>query len=401
MEKIQQARSTQQQQQQQSQQTSSTNPSGVSTGTTNPIQPGTSSGTTSTSTTSATTPAASSAANNPPHNLRLRGLLAILNDPNYQLTKQKFIADFNFQQPAVVNVHTFINKLKQWINLIETHLVNSMPRQHLLDERFKFVTQFCSSTAVIELPGEYLIPRSTNYYVRISRIMPLVESVERYNSYCRRISIRGHNGKIYPFLISNEGTYYYECRKEEHVMQLMRMINTYLSKQKETACRSLNYALPRLVSLSAEIRMIEDDCSSISLFDIYKSMMRKFGANSSSLLTATTKSTDSNYDAPLNYYFEQNGGVNTLGGPLDLFKTISSQSMCPSTLMRSWALQTYPDATDYFHARKQFTAQLAMYDLAEYAFGLTRIQADHFYISQQSGVCQSIRFVEYYSNLPI
>lgn len=123
--------------------------------------------------------------------------------------------------------------------------------------RFKFVTQFCSSTADIELPGEYLIPRSTNYYVRISRFMPLVESVERYNSYCRRISIRGHNGKIYPFLISNEATYYYECRKEEHVMQLMRMVNTYLSKQKETASRALNYALPRLVSLSAEVKLIK------------------------------------------------------------------------------------------------------------------------------------------------
>lgn len=124
--------------------------------------------------------------------------------------------------------------------------------------RFKFVTQFCSSTADIELPGEYLIPRSTNYYVRISRFMPTVESVERYNSYCRRITIRGHNGKLYPFLISNEATYYYECRKEEHVMQLMRMANTYLSKQKETASRALHYALPRLVSLSAEVYKINN-----------------------------------------------------------------------------------------------------------------------------------------------
>lgn len=148
--------------------------------------------------------------------------------------------------------------------------------------------------------------------------------------------------------------------------------------------------------------MIEDDCSAISLFDIYKSMMRKLGGTNSNtagslLTTAATNSLSSsnsttNYDAPLNHYFEQNGGVATLGGPLDLFRTISSGSICPSTLMRSWALQTYQDATDYFHARKQFTAQLAMYDLAEYAFGLTRIQPDHFYMSQQSGVCQSIRF---------
>lgn len=224
--------------------------SGAISGTSTPIQSG---GAGIVPSVLAAAAAAAAAAGNQPQNQRLRGMLAILNDPNYQLTKQKFLADFNFQQPTTVNVHGFISKIKQWINLIETHLVNSMPRQQLLDERFKFVTQFCSSTAAIELPGEYLIPRSTNYYVRISRFLPLVESVERYNSYCRRITIRGHNGKTYPFLISNEATYYYECRKEEHVMQLMRMANTYLSKQKETACRSLNFALPRLVSLSAEV----------------------------------------------------------------------------------------------------------------------------------------------------
>lgn len=119
--------------------------------------------------------------------------------------------------------------------------------------------------------------------------------------------------------------------------------------------------------------MIEDDCSSISFFDIYKNRMRKQPASFS------------NYDAPLNSYFESNSPPN-----VDLFKSIS-QNICPSTMLKSWATQTYPDATDYFHARKQFTAQLAMYSLAEYAFGLTRIQPDHFYISQQSGVFQSIR----------
>lgn len=207
-------------------------------------------------------------------NQRVRSLLAVLNDPNYLLTRTKFQQDFNFQLPsASVNVFLMIAKLKTWIKLFELHL-KTMPTSQLLDERFKFVTQFCSSTAEIEIPGEFLIPRQTNYFVRISKFLPRVESVEKYNAYSRRISIRGHNGKIYPFLISNE-TNYYECRKEEHTMQLMRMMNTYLAKQKETARRNLHFTLPRIVSLSAEVRIIEDDCSSISLLDIYKNTMRK------------------------------------------------------------------------------------------------------------------------------
>jgi transformation/transcription domain-associated protein len=213
-------------------------------------------------------------------NTRLRGILAIVNDPNYKITLEKFIADFQTPPNQFVNTFTFIGKLKNWIALFELHL-RSLPRQQLLDDRFKFVTQFCSTTAEIEIPGEFLIPRSTNYCVRISRFLPRYESIEKLGSYMRRISIRGHNGKIYPFLIANEGNpdkTYYDGRKEEHVMQLMRMLNSYLSKQKETASRNLFFTLPRVVSLSVDVRMIEDDCSAISLLDIYKNRNKKLSS---------------------------------------------------------------------------------------------------------------------------
>ena len=314
-------------------------------------------------------------------NQRLRGLLAILNDPNYQITRQKFLIDFHYQSSLAagqrINLSEFILKIKNWIKSIESYL-NSLPKKQLLmDERFKFVTQFCSKTSDIELPGEYLIPRSTNYYIKISRFLPWYDLVEKYGSYSRRISIRGHNGKVYPFLISNEATYYYECRKEEHVMQLMRMVNTYLSKQKETASRNLHYNLPRVVSLSAEVRMIEDDFSALSLLDIYKS--RK--ANESA-------------DLPLNHFFEalksasntNSSGINLV----DIFKSISANYV-PRMHLRDWASLTYTDATDYFSFRKTFSTQLAMYNFAEYVFCLTRLNPEQFYLSKDTGLCENIR----------
>lgn len=88
-------------------------------------------------------------------NQRVRSLLAVLNDPNYLTTRQKFQEDFNLQLPtASVNVFVMIEKLKTWIKLFELHL-RTMPKSQLLDERFKFVTQFCSSTADIEIPGTF------------------------------------------------------------------------------------------------------------------------------------------------------------------------------------------------------------------------------------------------------
>jgi transformation/transcription domain-associated protein len=371
-------------------------------------------------------------------NIRLRGILAIVNDPNYQITRQKFLLDFNYQPSQHVNTFTFIQKLKSWINLFELH-IRSQPKQQLLDDRFKFVTQFCSTTAEIEIPGEFLIPRATNYCVRISRFLPRYESIEKFNSYMRRISIRGHNGKIYPFLIANEGNperTYYDGRKEEHVMQLMRMLNSYLSKQKETASRNLFFTLPRVVSLSVDVRMIEDDCSAVSLLDIYKKRNRKLSnlmaqqqqqqqQQKQSKSTANLlKSADSSHsqkvleyseagDLPITRFFERlqsssaaaaNTSMSSNDAKLhfhqsnnnnkhilmDAFKHIST-TLVPKNIFKEWATFTYSDATDYFHFRKMFTSQLAMYNLAEYAFQLTRLNPDQFYVSQNSGVCQAIR----------
>ena len=163
------------------------------------------------------------------HNQRMRSILAFINDPNYQIAKQRFQTDFNFSLPsASINVFAFIAKIKSWIKLFEAHLKNA-PQTQLLDDRFKFVTQFCSNTADIEIPGEFLIPRHTNYYVKISRFLPKFESVEKYNAYARRISLRGHNGKTYPFLILSEVNYY-ECRREEHCMQVIKLFLTYVLK---------------------------------------------------------------------------------------------------------------------------------------------------------------------------
>jgi transformation/transcription domain-associated protein len=382
------------------------------------------------------TTAGGSAANqqaNSSQNHRFRSILAVFNDPNYLITRQKFQQDFNYQlsNTPSVNVFSMISKLKSWVKLFELHLKTG-PKQQLLEERLKNVTQFCSSTADIEIPGEFLIPRHTNYYVKISKFLPKLEWVEKYNAYSRRISIRGHNGKIYPFLISNESNYY-ECRKEEHIMQLMRMINTYMSKQKETSRRNLHFTLPRIVSLSNEVRMVEDDCSATGLLDVYKNRMRKLSMHKAFTQTSNKAQTKSSStpevspptnlkillmseagDLPLARYFERiqmasasissaasssssTSNTNSTQMPainkqffVDLYKVIAG-TLLPKTLLKEWAVHAYSDSTDYFHFRKLFTSQLAIFSLIEHVCCLTRINPDQFYLSQNTGTCQSIR----------
>lgn len=67
----------------------------------------------------------------------------------------------------------------------------------LIEEKCRFLSNFSLQTAEVELPGEFLLPtKPGNYYVRIARFMPKVEIVHKLNTACRRLYIRGHNGKV-------------------------------------------------------------------------------------------------------------------------------------------------------------------------------------------------------------
>lgn len=71
-----------------------------------------------------------------------------------------------------------------------------------------------------------------------SRFMPRVEIVQKHNTAARRLYIRGHNGKIYPYLVMNDACLT-ESRREERVLQLLRLLNPCLEKRKETTKRHL------------------------------------------------------------------------------------------------------------------------------------------------------------------
>ena len=60
--------------------------------------------------------------------------------------------------------------------------------------------------------------------------------------------------------------------------------------------------------------------------------------------------------------------------------------MVPKTLLREWAMSTFPSATAYWTFRKMFTLQMALVNLAEYVLHLTRLNADMLYIHQDSGL---------------
>lgn len=274
---------------------------------------------------------------------------------------------------GAMKLNNLIAKLSKWIKILEIK-IKLFPKSMLIEEKCRFLANFSQQTAEIELPGEFLLPKHNNYYVRIARFMPRVDVVHKHNTAARRLYIRGHNGKIYSYLIINDTSL--ESRNEERVLQILRLLNHYLGKQKETARRFLNFTVPKVVAISPIMRLVEDNCASLSLLDIYKQF-------------CFSKSMD--IDQPINRYYERLASVQSKGSQAshqvlrDILKEIQS-TLVPSTMLKQWATNTFNSATDYCMFRKQFTLQFALCNVAEYVLHLTRQNLDMIYVHQDSGL---------------
>ncbi|XP_051789631.1 transformation/transcription domain-associated protein isoform X2 [Erpetoichthys calabaricus] len=298
---------------------------------------------------------------------------ATAQDPVFQKMKSQFTTDFDFSVPGSMKLHNLISKLKKWIKILEAK-TKQLPKFFLIEEKCRFLSNFSAQTAEVEIPGEFLMPKPTHYYIKIARFMPRVEIVQKHNTAARRLYIRGHNGKIYPYLVMNDACLT-ESRREERVLQLLRLLNPCLEKRKETTKRHLFFTVPRVVAVSPQMRLVEDNPSSLSLVEIYKQRCTKKGIE---------------HDNPISRYYDRLATVQARGAQAshqvlrDVLKEVQS-NMVPRSMLKEWALHTFPNATDYWTFRKMFTVQLAHIGLAEFVFHLNRLNPEMLQIAQDTG----------------
>lgn len=299
---------------------------------------------------------------------------ATYQDPVFQKMKGQFTSDFDFSQPGAMKLHNLISKLKKWIRILEAK-TKQLPKSFLIEEKCRFLSNFSQKHTEVELPGELLLPRHSHYHIRIARFMPRVEIVQKHNTAARRLYIRGTNGKIYPYLVVNDSGLG-DARREERVLQLLRMLNHYLAKQKETSRRFLHITVPRVVAVSPQMRLVEDNPASISLLDIYKSGCSKLSIE---------------HDAPIARYYERLAEVQARGSQTthtvlrDILREVQT-NMVPKTMLKDWAVRNFKSATDYWQFRKMFTLQLSLTCICEHALHLTRMNAEMMYVHQDSGL---------------
>ncbi|XP_063882780.1 transformation/transcription domain-associated protein-like isoform X6 [Scylla paramamosain] len=299
---------------------------------------------------------------------------ATVQDPVFHKMKGQFTTDFDFIQLGAMKLHSLIHKLKKWIKILEAR-VKLLPKWFLIEEKCRYLSNFSLQTAEVELPGEFLLPKHSHYYIRIARFMPRVDIVQKHGTAARRLHIRGHNGRMYPYLVVNDYSLS-DARREERVLQLLRMLNHFFAKQKETSRRLVNLSVSRVVAVSPQMRLVEDNVSSLSLLDIYKLRCAKRQLEP---------------DTPVTRYYERLATVQARGSQAshqvlrDIVKEVQN-AMVPRTMLRDWALTTYPNPTHYWTFRKILTVQLALIGLMEYLLHLTKLYPDMMYVHQDSGL---------------
>ncbi|XP_019851030.1 PREDICTED: transformation/transcription domain-associated protein [Amphimedon queenslandica] len=331
------------------------------------------------------TPGAAGTGNNSSQEALTKRAQAAAQDPAFQRLKNQFDTDFDFSSPGPKRLSVLITKLKRWIKILELK-TKSLQKSFLLEDRCRFLSNFSLNTADVEMPGEHLELQTMPYYVKIARFMPRVEIVQKHNTTVRRLYIQGDNGKIYPYLVLND-VQASKNRREERVLQLFRLLNYSLKKEKETCKRHLQFSVPKVVALSPQMRLLEDDVSILSLSDIFKQYCN---------------SQNQDWDILITLYYERLAALQTRGEKINLttIKNMFSQiqmAHAPTSIIRDWAEKSCASLTDFWTLRKQITRQLALVGLAEFVFHLSRLDLEMFQISRSSG-CLTQTFYKFEIN---
>jgi len=135
------------------------------------------------------------------------------------------VHDFIANKPTLSQ---FVTRLQQWRDKFED-ILDSKPRRQQLENWSHYLAEFQHQKFDdVEVPGQYLLLKdNSNDFVRIDRFESEVELLRGPMNCTRRLTIRGHDGSIHPFIVQQPASR--QGRREERVMQLFRILNGYVS----------------------------------------------------------------------------------------------------------------------------------------------------------------------------
>ncbi|KAI9486745.1 MAG: hypothetical protein EXX96DRAFT_53394 [Benjaminiella poitrasii] len=287
--------------------------------------------------------------------------------------KDAFVRDF---VSSKMDLEEYVAKLRVWRDKFEAMLY-ARPRKQKLESASRYLVEFQHQKFDdVEIPGQYLLLKdNANNFARIDRFLPEVEITHNYGNYSRRLTIRGHDGSLHPFIIQNPSAR--QNRREERLMQLYRILNGVLERKKDSRIRSLGFHLPAIVPLAPNVRIIEDDPSYNTLYDIYEDYCDEVSMHK---------------DYPLSFYVEKfknginknNSNAEQMNLKMEINEEIGKK-LVPSNILSKYMLRILDSYTDYWMHRKRFIAQYATATFMCYLFNIERRLPHKIMISCKTG----------------
>ncbi|KAJ1966774.1 transcription-associated protein 1 [Dispira parvispora] len=315
----------------------------------------------------------------------LTNLQKFADSMNPPALKEAFMKDF-LQEKLTLEPYT--ERLRQWRDRFE-YLIDRRPKVQPLEKFSHYLVEFeFQKYDEIEVPGQHQLLKYETDLVRIDHFLPEVTFVRGYGYCHRRISIRGHNGVIYPFLVQQPVSR--QSRREERMLQMFRIFDNLLETQRESRRRELSFTLPIIVPLAPQLRIVQDDATQFTLQEVYEHHCQAKGIER---------------DAPVSYYMSQLKHIEdtnrqkneALNLKMDIFDHISSEYV-PSVILRDYVLQSTSTFNDFWQFRKRFTNQLAAVTFMTYILGAGHRHPHKFNISRTLGNIWTMEMVPIYTS---
>ena len=241
-----------------------------------------------------------------------------------------------------------------------------------LERLSSYLVQFTSHD--IEVPGQYWHDREPilDHHVILSRFSPDVAVPHASScSFHRRVGLVGDDGRSYYFLLQFAVSHITRC--DERLMQLYTLLNRLMKGYKQTRQRQLHFHVPVVIPITNRLRLAAAHPAAVSLDDVYDQCCAHQQIDPVQPLVTCRDGVRAVANGESDFHTR-----------LRLYHDITT-TLVPDTLFSAFAHRAFPNLTQLFAFRMEFSRQLALAGYLSYLLKIGERAPHKLSLHQQSG----------------
>eukprot|EP00963_Diacronema_lutheri_P006687 scaffold587_cov339-Pavlova_lutheri.AAC.11 len=271
-----------------------------------------------------------------------------------------------------VHVQELIRRLKVWVHILHYNIEQKVSSPLMLENESPALLEL--HPMEIEMPGQYLgdCEIASESMVKLECVDPSVHVVRRHGSSNRRVCLVGSDGSLKHFLVQTSLSI--AARSDERMLQLMRMINGFLTQCKNSRQRSLAFYAPVIVPLWPQVRLLEDEEFSTTFGEAYEINCGRYGREPDSPIMRFKTV----FNEAKTRLLDENDAL------LEAFSTINKE-VISENIFSQFVYKTLPSCNHLWTFKKQFCSQLAITNFLCYGFQIGGRSPHRIVFSKKTG----------------